>query len=179
MNKMGRSYSCKNLKKLMLQSNLDKMTVLPNIIHVIWVILRDFSFFRSTSGLLLVNFECLIWSRVEILGLICGLVGPWSTNRSTNFIFLGLDVVRGKDSRIARSDWSKLVRDFQSCWPRSGPKFSFLFISDPVRKFDFLVLGTFRTDRFCAVNPWSDIWKFLLAQSGLLFPIFGPVLVQI
>ena len=87
MNKMGRSYSCKNLKKLMLQSNLDKMTVLPNINHVIWVILRDFSFFRSTSGLLLMNLECLIWSRVGIYGLIRGLVGHWSANSSKNFIF--------------------------------------------------------------------------------------------
>jgi len=50
MNKMGRSYSCKNLKKLMLQSNLDKMTVLPNIHHVIWFICGPFSFFWSTSG---------------------------------------------------------------------------------------------------------------------------------
>ena len=77
----------KTLKKLMLQSNLDKMTVLPNINHVIWVILRDFSFFRSTSGLLLMNLECLIWSRVGIYGLIRGLVGHWSANSSKNFIF--------------------------------------------------------------------------------------------
>ena len=37
----------------MLQSNLDKMTVLPNIHHVIWFICGHFSFFRSTSGQLL------------------------------------------------------------------------------------------------------------------------------
>ena len=46
MNKMGRSYSCKKFLKPMLQSNLDKLTMLPGM-YTVWFILYDFNCFRS------------------------------------------------------------------------------------------------------------------------------------